>query len=80
MLIHRVQKHYPVRMSDYDEVMSEHGTTAATTFTLSPHPNEVLKHFWELEIKQCLPVAFYEATVRAQIISRFPNQKFLSHL
>jgi hypothetical protein len=53
--IHRVQKHYPVRRSDYEEVTSEHGTAAATTFTLSPHPNEVLKHFWECEIKQCLP-------------------------
>jgi len=44
--------------------MKEHGTAAAAIFTLPPHPNEVLKLFWECDVKQCLPVAFYEATVR----------------
>ena len=64
ILIHRAQKHYPVGMSDYERTMKEHGTAAAAAFTISPHPNEVLKLFWECEVKQCLPVAFYEATVR----------------
>ena len=64
MLIHRIQKHYPVRMADYLQVIDEHGTAAAAAFTFSPHPNEVLKLFWECEVKQCLPVAFYEAAVR----------------
>jgi hypothetical protein len=64
MLIHRVQKYYPVKVLEYERVMNDHGTAAAAAFTLSPHPNEVLKLFWECEVKQCLPVAFYEATVR----------------
>ena len=67
MLVHRVQKHYPVEMIEYERVMNEHGTAAAATFTLSPHPNEVLKLFWECDVKQCLPVAFYEAAARGVI-------------
>lgn len=63
-LVHRVQKHYTVGMADYERVMREHGTAATATFTLPPHANEVLKLFWECDIKQCLPVAFYEAAVR----------------
>lgn len=54
-------------MADYERVMTEHGTAAAATFTLSPHPNEVLKLFWECDVKQCLPVAFYEAAARGVI-------------
>ena len=64
ILVRRVQKHYPVGMSDYEQVMKEHGTAAAATFALPPHSNEVLKLFWECDVRQCLPVAFYEATVR----------------
>jgi hypothetical protein len=64
MLIHRVQKHYPIEMADYDQVMDDHGTAAAAAFTSYPHPNEVVKLFWECDVKQCLPVAFYEAATR----------------
>lgn len=64
LLIHHAQKHYPVEMSKYEDVMSEHGTAAHAAFILCPHPNEVLKLFWECDIKQCLPIAFYEATTR----------------
>ena len=64
ILVHRAQKHYPVGMSDYEEIMKEHGTAATAAFALPPHANEVLKLFWECDVKQCLPVAFYEATVR----------------
>lgn len=64
LLIHHVQKYYPVEMSKYEDVMDEHGTAAYAAFTVCPHPNEVLKLFWECDIKQCLPVAFYEATTR----------------
>ena len=75
ILIHRIQKHYPVTMNDYERVMTEHGTAAAAAFTLSPHPNEVLKLFWECEVKHCLPVAFYEATTRGinSLTSRKPQ-------
>ena len=64
ILVHRVQRYYPVEMSDYECVMEEHGTAAAAAFTSFPHPNQILKLFWECEIRQCLPIAFYEATVR----------------
>lgn len=74
ILTHRVQKQYPVGMPDYERVMKEHGTAAAATFTLAPHPNEVLKLFWECDVKQCLPVAFYEATVRG--VNSLTSSKF----
>ncbi|KAF9649255.1 hypothetical protein BDM02DRAFT_1930775 [Thelephora ganbajun] len=77
LLVHRVQKHYPVGMSDYERIMKEHGTAATAAFTLSPHPNEVLKLFWECDVKQCLPVALYEATVRA--LATF-NSKHVDHV
>jgi len=64
VLIHSIQKHYPVEISDYERIMNEHGTAATAAFALPPHANEVLKLFWECDIKQCLPVAFYEATIR----------------
>ena len=64
ILVRRAQEHYPVLMADYERVMKEHGTAATASFTLPPHPNEVLKLFWECDVKQCLPVALYEATVR----------------
>ena len=64
ILIHSIQKHYPVEMSEYERIMSEHGTAATAAFALPPHANEVLKLFWECDVKQCLPVAFYEATIR----------------
>ena len=64
VLIHTIQKHYPVELSDYAQIMNEHGTAATAAFALSPHANEVLKLFWECEVRQCLPIAFYEATIR----------------
>lgn len=75
LLIHHVQKHYPIEMSVYELVIDEHGTAAEAAFTISPHPNEVLKLFWECEIMHCLPVAFYEATSRGinSLTSSKPN-------
>ena len=64
VLIHSIQKHYPVELSDYDRIMNDHGTAATAAFALPPHANEVLKLFWECDVKQCLPVAFYEAAIR----------------
>jgi len=75
VLVHRVQKHYPVEMPEYERVMKNHGTAAAAAFALSPHPNEVLKLFWECDVKQCLPVAFYEAAVRGVNSLTSPKQK-----
>lgn len=82
ILIHRIQKHYPVRMSDYEQIMKEPGTAAAAAFTLSPHPNEVLKLFWECDVQHCLPVAFYEATVRGvnSLSSSSPNVSLPSQI
>lgn len=64
VLIHSIQKHYPIRLSDYERIMNDHGTAATAAFALPPHANEILKLFWECDVKQCLPVAFYEATTR----------------
>ena len=64
VLIYTIQKHYPVEMFEYERIMNDHGTAATAAFALPPHANEVLKLFWECEVKQCLPVAFYEATIR----------------
>ena len=64
VLVHSIQKHYPTELSDYERIMNEHGTAATSAFALAPHANEVLKLFWECDVKQCLPVAYYEATIR----------------
>jgi len=82
ILVHRIQKHYPVGIFDYEQVMKVHGTAAAATFTLPPHPNEVLKLFWECDVKQCLPVAFYEATVRGvnSLTSSRPKVSLPKHI
>jgi len=75
ILVHSIQNHYPFELSDYERIMNDHGTAATAAFALPPHANEVLKLFWECEVKQCLPVAFYEAVVRGVNSLSSPSPK-----
>lgn len=75
LLIHNIQKYYPVEMPKYEDVMDQCGTAAHAAFTICPHPNEVLKLFWECDVKQCLPVAFYETTTRGMNSLTSPRPK-----